>query len=92
MTMSIDGNGIVTLDKLQCIEIIKSNTDLESKEIDERLLLMIYKYFNRMTDKQSKWLREKIKYIIRHNNDYKVYKKVIKDISFNVSLDLGGQL
>jgi hypothetical protein len=45
-----------------------------------------------MTDKQSKWLKEKIKFIIRHNNDYKVYKKVIKDISFNVSLDLGGQL
>jgi hypothetical protein len=88
MTMNVDGNGLVTLNKLQCIEIIKSNTDKESKEIDERLLLMIYKYFNRMTDKQSKWLREKIKFIIRHNNDYKVYKKVIKDICF----DFGGQL
>jgi hypothetical protein len=87
MILNIDGNGTVTLNKLQCIEIIKSNTDIDSKEIDQKLLLMIYKYFNRLTDKQSNWLKQKIKFIIRNNDDYKVYRKVIKNISF----DLGGQ-
>jgi hypothetical protein len=83
MILSVNGNGIVTLNKLQCVEIIKSNTDLESQEIDQKLLLMTYRYFNRLTDKQSKWLKQKIKFIIRNNNDYKSYRKVIKDISFS---------
>jgi hypothetical protein len=83
MILSVNGNGLVTLNKLQCIEIIKSNTDLESKEIDDRLVLMIHKYFNRMTDKQSNWLKQKIKFIIRNNGEYKSYKKSIKDIVFD---------
>jgi uncharacterized membrane protein YheB (UPF0754 family) len=69
-------NGFLYLDKKDVLEVLNNNTDNESKEIDKKLIGIVEKYFNTLSEKQEKWLSEKIKYIIRHNTDYKIFKKL----------------
>jgi hypothetical protein len=63
--------------------MIRDNTDKRSEKIDEDLIGMIVIYYGRFSIKQSNWILEKVKYIIRHNNIYGKYKG-IKDIRFLV--------
>jgi hypothetical protein len=78
----INKNGnLLEVDKDGLLDIIKNNVDGKSNDIDERLLIMIMRYYGRLSFKQTKWILEKIKYIIRHNNKYKGVKG-IKDIIF----------
>jgi hypothetical protein len=73
--MKMSEGKILLINKDEVIEVLKSNTDLSSKEIDNKLIMMVYRYYDRLTVKQLQWLSEKLKYIIRHNDLYKDYKK-----------------
>jgi hypothetical protein len=72
--MNIENN-FLYLNQEDVIEILENNPDKTSQEIDKKLIGIVRKYFYTMTDKQEKWLREKIGFIIRHNSLFKDYKK-----------------
>jgi hypothetical protein len=69
-------NGFLYLDKEDVIEMLNNNTDVKSREIDNKLVSVVNNYFNRLSVKQEKWLLEKLKYIMRHNPNYFKYNKL----------------
>jgi hypothetical protein len=68
-------NGVLYLSKSDIIELLNNNTDKESSEYDIKLINIVEKYFDTLTEKQEKWLMTKIKYIIRHNDNYNIFRK-----------------
>jgi hypothetical protein len=68
-------NNFLYLDQEDVIKILENNPDKTSSDIDKKLLGLVRKYFYTITKKQEKWLKEKIGYIIRHNNLFNDYKK-----------------
>jgi hypothetical protein len=71
----------LNIDKEGLISIIKNNSDKNSQEIDGKILKMIRCFYGHFSYKQMKWVLEKVKYIIRHNDEYQKFKK-IDDILF----------
>jgi hypothetical protein len=78
--IELDGNTLL-IDKQGLINIIRSNSDKNSLKIDENILRMIKCFYGHFSYKQMKWILEKVKYITRHNNEYRKMKK-IDDIIF----------
>jgi hypothetical protein len=72
---------LLIADKTGLITMIRDNTDKESVSIDANLIKMIQCFYGKMSIKQTCWLLEKVKYIIRHNWRYYSFKGV-KDIQF----------
>jgi hypothetical protein len=67
---------ILIIDKNNLIKMIKNNTDKNSVDIDGRLLKLIYHYWGHFSLKQSNWICEKVKYIVRHNKEYKDFRGI----------------
>jgi hypothetical protein len=72
---------ILILTKMGLVSMIQTNTDKNSSRIDGDLIKMIKCFWGHLSVKQLNWILEKIKFIIRHNKNYKEYKG-IKDIQF----------
>jgi hypothetical protein len=73
--MEKKGN-LLIIDKDNLIKMIRENTDKSSVDIDNKLLKLISFYYGRFSLKQSNWICEKVKYIIRHNKTYKEFKGI----------------
>jgi hypothetical protein len=73
--MEKKGN-LLIIDKDNLIKMIRENTDKSSVDIDSKLLKLISCYYGHFSLKQSNWICEKVKYIIRHNKNYKEYKGI----------------
>jgi hypothetical protein len=78
--IEIDDNTLI-IDKSGLISIIKNNTDKKSREIDNNILKMIRVFYGNFSFKQSQWIVEKVKYIVRHNEKYRNWNK-FDDIIF----------
>jgi hypothetical protein len=70
-----NGN-LLSIDKDNLIDLISHNIDSKSVDIDGKLLHLIFIYYGRFSVKQFNWILEKVKYICRHNKNYKEYKGI----------------
>jgi hypothetical protein len=74
-------NGVVEVDKTGLVELLQSNPDKESTDIDNQLIGMVIRSYDNMTAKQMDWILNKVQFIFRHNPRYREAGK-IKDIRF----------
>jgi hypothetical protein len=72
---------LLMINKTGLIGMIKNNSDKNSARIDSSLITMVNCFYGHLSVKQMTWILEKIKYIIRHNKNYRELKGV-KDIQF----------
>jgi hypothetical protein len=72
---------LLVVNKTGLIELIRDNPDRGSVSIDSNILKMVQCFYGKMSVKQTVWLLDKVKYIIRHNQKYDSFRGV-KDIQF----------
>jgi hypothetical protein len=80
--IKIEKNGdLLRVNKEGLLQIIMSNPDKKSTDIDNGLISLIENYYGRFTVKQTAWIFQKVSFITRSNKKL-LWLKGFKDIDF----------
>jgi hypothetical protein len=71
---NLDDKSYLTIDKGAILKMIEHNTDMDIE-------VLIQYHYGKFTDEQLKSILDRIKEIIKHNDEYKEYRNV-KEIYF----------